>query len=174
MNYGEIKKCDIANGDGVRTSLFVSGCRHHCKNCFNEQTWDFSFGEAFTDEVARDIIDSCRHDWVNGLSVLGGEPFEPENQADLLSFLTQFKKALPDKDIWCYTGFLYEEITGKIPSRACTPYSEKLLALIDVLVDGPFVEAKKNISLRFRGSENQRVIDVKKTITNQKITLLLQ
>lgn len=174
MNYGEIKKCDIANGEGVRTSLFVSGCRHHCKNCFNEETWDFAFGEPFTEKTAADIINACRPDWINGLSVLGGEPFEPENQKVLLPFLIMFKEKFPDKDIWCYTGFLYEEIIGKIPSRAHTHYSDEMLSLIDVLVDGRFVEEKKNIRLKFRGSENQRVIDVKKTLENDEIILYLE
>lgn len=174
MNYGEIKKCDIANGEGVRTSLFVSGCRHHCKNCFNEETWDFAFGKPFTEETVADIIDSCKPDWINGLSVLGGEPFEPENQKVLLPFLIMFKEKFPDKDVWCYTGFLYEEITGKINSRAHTQYSDELLSLIDILVDGRFIEEKKNITLKFRGSENQRVIDVKKTLASDEVILYLE
>lgn len=173
MNYGEIKKCDIANGEGVRTSLFVSGCRHHCKNCFNEATWDFGFGKPFTEETMTEILDSCKDEWINGLSILGGEPFEPENQKVLLPFLILFKEKYPDKNIWCYTGFLYEEIIGKIDSRANTAYSSELLSLIDILVDGRFVEVKKDITLKFRGSSNQRVIDVKKTIESGNITIYL-
>ena len=155
MNYGEIKFNDIANGEGVRTSLFVSGCRHHCKNCFNEQTWDFAFGQPFTEETMEEILDSCNHDWINGLSLLGGERF-------------------PDKTIWCYTGFTLEEIMGKrANSRAFTEISSEMLSLIDVLVDGPFVEAKKDISLIFRGSSNQRIIDIKKTFENKQVELYL-
>ncbi len=174
MNYGEIKKNDIANGEGVRTSLFVSGCRHHCKNCFNEQTWDFGFGKPFTEKTMEDILDSCSFDWINGLSLLGGEPFEPENQKVLLPFLIMFKERFPDKNIWCYSGFTIEEITGMVSSRAYTEISTKMLSLIDVLVDGRFVEDKKDISLAFRGSSNQRVIDVKKTIKRKEITLYLK
>jgi anaerobic ribonucleoside-triphosphate reductase activating protein len=174
MNYGEIKKNDIANGEGVRTSLFVSGCRNHCKNCFNQQTWDFSFGEPFTEETALEIIKSCEPYWINGLSLLGGEPFEPENQKVLLPFLVMFREKCPDKDIWCYTGFKLEEIIGKEESRANTDISSELLSLIDVLVDGKFEEDKKDITLKFRGSSNQRVIDVKKTIQENKIVLYLE
>lgn len=174
MNYGEIKKNDIANGEGVRTSLFVSGCRHHCKNCFNQSTWDFGFGKPFTKETADDIIESCRPSWINGLSLLGGEPFEPENQKELLQLLISFKEQLPDKTVWCYSGFTYEEITGAAESRAHTDISEKMLRLIDVLVDGRFVEEKKDISLVFRGSSNQRIIDVKKTMENNEIILYLE
>ena len=174
MNYGEIKFNDIANGEGVRTSLFVSGCRHHCKNCFNEQTWDFAFGQPFTEETMEEILDSCNHDWINGLSLLGGEPVEPENQRVLLPFLVMFRERFPDKTIWCYTGFTLEEIMGKrANSRAFTQISSEMLSLIDVLVDGPFVEAKKDISLIFRGSSNQRIIDVKKTFENKQVELYL-
>ncbi|MDE6863025.1 MAG: anaerobic ribonucleoside-triphosphate reductase activating protein, partial [Eubacterium sp.] len=156
MNYGEIKKNDISNGIGVRTSLFVSGCRHHCKDCFNAQTWDFGFGEAFTEQTMMEILESCEPDWINGLSLLGGEPFEPENQRVLLPFLVMFKEKFPDKDIWCYSGFTFEEITGRAKSRAKTDVSAEMLSLIDVLVDGRFEESKKDISLKFRGSSNQR------------------
>lgn len=174
MNYGEIKKNDIANGEGVRTSLFVSGCRHHCKNCFNEVTWDFGYGEPFTEETMAEIFKSCEPDWINGLSILGGEPFEPENQKVLLPFLIMFRERFPKKDIWCYTGFTLEEIIGAKQSRAFTDISKEMLTYIDVLVDGPFVEEKKDISLAFRGSTNQRIIDIKKTIQNGKITLYLE
>lgn len=174
MNYGEIKKNDIANGEGVRTSLFVSGCRHHCKNCFNQSTWDFSFGELFTEKTVEDIFSSCEPDWVNGLSLLGGEPFEPENQKVLLPFLIMFRERFPNKDIWCYSGFTFEEITGKEKSRAYTDISKEMLGLIDILVDGRFVEEKKDISLVFRGSSNQRIIDVKKSLKEKKIILYLE
>lgn len=174
MNYGEIKKNDIANGEGVRTSLFVSGCRHHCKNCFNKQTWDFSFGVPFTKKTMEEIFDSCSPAWVNGLSLLGGEPFEPENQKVLLPFLIMFKEKFPNKDIWCYSGFTFEEITGKIKSRAYTDISTEMLSLIDILVDGRFVEEKKDISLVFRGSSNQRVIDIKKSLKENEIILYLE
>jgi len=174
MYYGEIKKNDIANGEGVRTSLFVSGCRHHCKNCFNQQTWDFGFGKPFTEETMEDILSSCEPFWINGLSLLGGEPFEPENQKELLPFLVKFRERFPDKSIWCYSGFTFEEITGKTESRAHTDLSKEMLALIDILVDGRFVEEKKDISLKFRGSSNQRVIDVKKTLSSGEIVLYLE
>lgn len=174
MNYGEIKKNDIANGEGVRTSLFVSGCRHHCKNCFNQSTWDFSFGELFTEKTMEDIFSSCEPDWVNGLSLLGGEPFEPENQKVLLPFLIMFREKFPNKNIWCYSGFTFEEITGKEKSRAYTDISKEMLGLIDILVDGRFVEEKKDISLVFRGSSNQRIIDVKKSLKENKIILYLE
>ncbi len=174
MNYGEIKKNDIANGEGVRTSLFVSGCRHHCKNCFNAQTWDFGFGELFTENTMDEIFAACEPEWINGLSILGGEPFEPENQKVLLPFLIMFKERFLKKDIWCYTGFTFEEITGKTDSRSHTAISGEMLALIDVLVDGRFIEEQKDISLVFRGSSNQRVIDVKKTLESGEITLYLE
>ena len=174
MNYGEIKKNDISNGIGVRTSLFVSGCRHHCKDCFNAQTWDFGFGEAFTEQTMMEILESCEPDWINGLSILGGEPFEPENQRVLLPFLVMFKEKFPDKDIWCYSGFTFEEITGRAKSRAKTDVSAEMLSLIDVLVDGRFEESKKDISLKFRGSSNQRIIDVQKTLSEKRIVLYME
>lgn len=174
MNYGEIKKNDISNGIGVRTSLFVSGCRHHCKDCFNAQTWDFGFGEAFTEQTMMEILESCEPDWINGLSLLGGEPFEPENQRVLLPFLVMFKEKFPDKDIWCYSGFTFEEITGRAKSRVKTDVSAEMLSLIDVLVDGRFEESKKDISLKFRGSSNQRIIDVKKTLSEKRIVLYME
>lgn len=174
MNYGEIKKNDIANGEGVRTSLFVSGCRHHCKNCFNEQTWEFGFGQPFTEKTAIEIIEASTPYWINGLSILGGEPFEPENQKVLLPFLIMFREKLPDKNIWCYSGFTFEEIIGCKQSRASTDISKEMLSLIDVLVDGRFEENKKDITLKFRGSSNQRIIDVRKTVQNKQITLYLE
>ena len=174
MNYGEIKKNDISNGEGVRTSLFVSGCRHHCKNCFNQQTWDFGYGKPFTEETMTEIFDSCEPEWINGISLLGGEPFEPENQRVLLPFLIMFKERFPQKNIWCYTGFTIDEIMGKRESRAKTDVSDELLSLIDVLVDGEYEEEKKDISLVFRGSANQRIIDVQKTLKENKIVLHIE
>lgn len=174
MNYGEIKKNDIANGEGVRTSLFVSGCRHHCKNCFNQATWEFGYGELFTEKTMEEIFASCEPGWINGLSLLGGEPFEPENQKVLLPFLILFKQRYPNKTIWCYSGFTFEEILGKTKSRSFTDISAEMLSLIDVLVDGRFVEEKKDISLVFRGSSNQRVIDVKKSLDSDSVVLYLE
>ncbi|MGN1123743.1 MAG: anaerobic ribonucleoside-triphosphate reductase activating protein [Eubacterium sp.] len=174
MNYGEIKKNDIANGEGIRTSLFVSGCRHHCKNCFNQNTWDFSFGEPFTEETMTEIFKSCEPEWINGISLLGGEPFEPENQRVLLPFLIMFNERFKNKTVWCYSGFTLEEITGKKPSRAFTDISTEMLSNIDVLVDGEYVEEKKDISLVFRGSSNQRIIDVKKSLDADEIVLHLE
>ncbi len=176
MNWAEIKTNDIANGEGVRTSLFVSGCRHHCKNCFNGIAWDFGYGELFTEETMENIFDSIDHPWINGVTLLGGEPFEPENQKVLVPFLVMFREKFPDKTVWCYTGFTIEQILGKSEpkSRAVTDVSNEMLSLIDVLVDGPYVESLHDISLKFRGSSNQRVIDMKKSIENNKIVLYIE
>ena len=163
MNYGEIKNFDIANGEGVRVSLFVSGCTHHCKNCFNPETWSFDFGQPFTREVEDSILKELAPDYINGLSLLGGEPFEPQNQAALLPFLRRVREKYPDKNIWCYTGYLFDkELLGE--SRARCESTDEMLSLIDVLVDGEFVQELYNISLQFRGSSNQRIIDVKKSL----------
>lgn len=176
MNWAEIKTNDIANGEGVRTSLFVSGCRHHCKNCFNDIAWDFGYGELFTEETMEKIFDSIDHPWINGVTLLGGEPFEPENQRVLVPFLVMLREKFPDKTVWCYTGFTIEQILGKSEpkSRATTDVSNEMLSLIDVLVDGPYVESLHDISLKFRGSSNQRVIDMKKSIESNKIVLYLE
>lgn len=176
MNWAEIKTNDIANGEGVRTSLFVSGCRHHCKNCFNDIAWDFGYGELFTEETMEKIFDSIDHPWINGVTLLGGEPFEPENQRVLVPFLVMLREKFPDKTVWCYTGFTIEQILGKSEpkSRAATDVSIEMLSLIDVLVDGPYVESLHDISLKFRGSSNQRVIDMKKSIESNKIVLYLE
>lgn len=164
MNYGAIKKNDIANGVGVRVSLFVSGCRHRCKNCFNKETWNFDYGRKFTEQTAEEIIAALNNSYVNGFSLLGGEPFEPENQPEVLSLLKRIRQTFPEKDIWCYTGFLTEDLlNGK---------SREILSYIDVLVDGKFVEELKDASLLFRGSSNQRIIDVKKSLTENKPVLL--
>lgn len=173
MNVAEIKTNDIANGEGVRTSLFVSGCRHHCPDCFNYMAWDFEYGKPFTKETENEIFESLKPAWIAGLSILGGEPFEPENQKAILELLKRFKKQYPDKTVWCYSGFTIEEITGAVPSRAYTEISCELLKMLDVLVDGRYEKALKNISLKFRGSENQRIIDVRKTLDRNKIVLYI-
>lgn len=171
MNYGEIKKRDIANGVGVRVSLFVSGCTHHCKNCFNEATWDFGFGKEFTEETADEIISALNSDYVNGFSLLGGEPFEPPNQRVLVNLLKRIKETYPDKDIWCYSGYTFDkDLLGE--SRARCEVTDEMLSYIDVLVDGKFVEKLKNIRLKFRGSENQRIIDVQKSLKTGKTELM--
>ena len=174
MNYGEIKTNDIANGEGVRTSLFVSGCTHHCKNCFNAKTWDFLFGSEFTRKTEDEIIESLRPGWISGLTVLGGEPFEPENQKALLPFMKRVKRDVPEKSVWFYSGYLFEELCGKKESRAFCAETSELLSTIDVLVDGEFVQELYDISLAFRGSSNQRVIDVKKSLAAGKVILYLE
>ncbi len=161
MNYASIKYCDIANGPGVRTSLFVSGCTHHCKGCFNEMTWDFAYGDPFTEQVAEEILHSIEPDYIHGLSLLGGEPMEPANQRALLPLLRSFKERFPRKTVWCYSGYTYEQLTGE--SRARCEVTDEMLHLMDVLVDGEFVESLKDISLRFKGSSNQRILDLAKT-----------
>ncbi len=168
MNYGEIKSFDIANGEGVRVSLFVSGCTHHCKNCFNKETWDFNFGKPFTKEVEDSIIDMLSSNYIDGFSLLGGEPFEPQNQRVLTPFLKRIKENFPNKSIWCYTGYLFDdELLSE--SRARCECTDEMLSLIDVLVDGEFVQDLYNITLAFRGSENQRIIDVQKSLETGEI-----
>lgn len=170
MNYAVIKKFDIANGPGVRVSLFVSGCRHKCKNCFNSEAWDFSYGAPLTDETVNEIVDAINKDYIEGFSLLGGEPFEPENQAGIYKVLKAVKEKCPEKTVWCYSGFLFEELlSGKIGDKDLVL---KCLKLIDVLVDGKFVEALKSPSLLFRGSSNQRIIDVKKSILQGEVIWL--
>ena len=164
MNYATIKYCDIANGEGVRTSLFVSGCRRHCPNCFNAVAWDFGYGAPFTKEVRNEILESLAPGYINGLSLLGGEPFEPENQRELLPFVRNFRALYPDKSVWCYSGYTWEQLTGSVPCPARCEVTDELLSLLDVLVDGRFVEAQHDISLRFRGSSNQRLLDVPKSL----------
>ncbi|MGN1410589.1 MAG: anaerobic ribonucleoside-triphosphate reductase activating protein [Eubacteriales bacterium] len=169
MYYGEIKNCDIADGIGVRVSLFVSGCTNHCEHCFQPQTWDFRYGSEFTDETEEKIIDMLRPDYINGLTLLGGEPFEPSNQRALLPFVKRVREIYPQKTVWAFSGYTYEELTGTAHPRC--EVTDSLLELIDVLVDGRFEEAKKDISLRFRGSSNQRIIDLTKTRETGRITL---
>lgn len=173
MNYANIKYHDIADGEGVRTSLFVSGCTHHCKGCFNAQTWDFDFGKPFTAEVEEEILESLKPSYVAGLTLLGGEPLEPDNQRALLPFLKRVREQFPEKTIWCYSGYTIEELRGE--SRAHCECTEELLSLLDVLVDGEFVEALKDITLVFRGSSNQRIWDLKegKLLYNEQQAKLL-
>lgn len=169
MNYGEIKYSDIANGVGVRTTLFVSGCTHACPGCFQPETWDFSFGEEFTHDVEDEIIESLRPSWVAGLTVLGGEPMEPSNQEALAPFLARVKEELPHKNIWAYTGDVFEDLV--LGGARCTIDTPEMLRCIDVLVDGPYVEAEKDITLKFRGSANQRIIDVPATLASGAVQL---
>ena len=168
MKYGNIKYCDIADGEGVRTTLFVSGCTHHCKGCFQPETWDFSYGEEFTEAVADEIFDSLKPAYIDGLTVLGGEPMEPSNQRALVGFLEEVKSRFPEKTIWMYTGDVYEGLTDPASVRR-TEVTDRVLACLDVLVDGPFVEELKDITARFRGSSNQRIIDMNATRAEGKI-----
>lgn len=170
MNYGEIKKYDIANGEGVRVSLFVSGCTHHCKGCFNEETWNFNYGKPFTSETEDDILRALSPDYISGLTLLGGEPFEKQNQAVLLPLLKKVKNTYPHKNVWCYTGYLFDKELLK-DSRARCEYTDEMLEYIDVLVDGEYVEEDKDISLAFRGSSNQRIIDVRGSLGSGEIKL---
>ena len=163
MNYGTIKNCDIANGEGVRVSLFVSGCRNHCPGCFQPETWDFRCGQPFKTETEEELLRLLEPSYINGLTLLGGDPFEPENQCALLPFLRKMKATLPRKTVWAYTGYTWEQLTSG-EHRVSLPETMELLSMIDVLVDGLFIEAKKDIRLRFRGSSNQRVIDVQRSI----------
>ena len=162
MYVAEIKKFDIANGLGVRVSVFGSGCRHRCPGCFNEIAWEFDYGKEYTADIENEIIDALRPDYIEGLSLLGGEPFEPENQPALLGLLRRVRKELPAKNVWVYSGFTLEELLGE--SRARTEYTDEMLSLIDVLVDGRFIYAEKDITLRFRGSRNQRILDIPATL----------
>ena len=170
MNYATIKNCDIANGPGVRVSLFVSGCTHRCPGCFNEVAWDFNYGEPFTQETIDSILEMPKPAYVRGLTLLGGEPFEPQNQPALLDLLRQIKDKMPQKSIWAFSGYLFDRdiLSWQLGPREIT---EEILSYLDVLVDGPFVEAKKNLSLRFRGSENQRLIDVPASLAAGEIVL---
>lgn len=175
MHYATIKWTDIANGEGVRVSLFVSGCTHHCKNCFNEIAWDFQYGQPFTKEIEDAIIRELASSFIAGLSLLGGEPLEPENQRALYPFVKRVKELYPQKNIWCYTGFVYDEKTGELTAlHKNTEVTKPLIQMFDVLVDGPYVEELKDIRLKFRGSSNQRIIDVQKTLQLGKIALYLE
>ena len=170
LNYGRIINNDIANGAGVRVSLFVSGCRNHCSNCFNPDTWDFGYGTPFTEETEGELIKMLALPQSSGLSLLGGEPLEPENQRALLPFLRRLKAILPQKTIWCWTGFTYEELMDTTKRCRCE-VTDELLALLEVLVDGRYTEELKDLRIRFRGSSNQRIIDIQKTLRNGAIVL---
>ena len=169
MNYGNIKPLDVADGEGVRVSLFVSGCRNHCENCFQPETWDFHYGQPYTAETEDRILSLLEPFYVDGLTLLGGEPFEPENQRELVKLLRRVRAERPNKTVWCYSGYTLEQMrSGEHPHCEAT---EELLGMVDVLVDGRFVEALKDISLKFRGSSNQRIIDVKRTLETGDIVL---
>ena len=170
MNYAELKTYDIANGPGIRLSLFVSGCNHRCPGCFNEQAWDFNYGKEFTQETIDYIIDTLSFGAYAGVSFLGGEPLEIENQRGLLPLARKIKEVYPNKTIWCFTGYVFEK---DIMENMYVKYPEtrELLSYIDVLVDGPYIEALRNISLTFRGSENQRLIKIPETLKEKKIVL---
>ena len=164
MYYGNIKKTDIADGDGVRASLFVSGCRNCCKGCFQPETWDFKYGTEFTQETENQILEFLRPSYISGLTVLGGEPFEEENQRILAPFLRKVKETYPSKTIWCYTGYVLEKDLLPEDGRKHCEATGEMLKYIDILVDGPFIEEQKNISLKFRGSENQRILKLKEIL----------
>lgn len=170
MNYADIKKYDIANGPGVRVSLFVSGCTHHCPGCFNPETWDFNFGKPFDSEVINEIVEELQPGYIHGLSLLGGEPFEYNNQVALLPLLKEVKARFPQKDIWCYTGYDFEK---DLLDTMCPKWEEtkQMLSYIDILVDGEFIEAKKDLALRFRGSSNQRIIKVQDSLAANKVII---
>ena len=182
MNYSEIKTCDIANGTGVRTTLFVSGCRNHCEGCFQPETWNFDFGKPFDEKVWEEILDSMIPSYVHGLTLLGGDPFEEENQEALVPFMREFKKRFPNvadysgaehpsKNVWAFTGYLFDDL---LPGgKKHTEYTDELLSYIDVLIDGPFIQEKKNLMLKFRGSENQRLIDMNEYRRSGKIVTIL-
>ena len=167
MYYGTIKKYDIADGEGVRVTLFVSGCTNHCKGCFQPETWDFCYGNPYTAETEEELLNALRDENIQGLTLLGGEPFEPENQRELVKLLRRVRAELPEKDIWSYTGFVYEKDLLAGQRKHCE-VTDEMLSLLDVLVDGPFVEELKNIRLMFRGSSNQRVLNMKETLKQGK------
>ena len=170
MNYATIKNCDIANGPGVRVSLFVSGCTHRCPGCFNEVAWDFEYGEPFTEQTIEMILDMLKPDYIKGLTLLGGEPFEPQNQPDIVKLLRRVRQAYPQKSIWAFSGYLFERdiLAGRLGPMEIT---KEYLSYLDVLVDGPFIQAQKDLSLRFRGSRNQRLIDVPESLRRGETVL---
>ncbi len=169
MYYGNIKPCDIADGVGVRVTLFVSGCTHHCKGCFQSETWDFHYGAPYTADTEEELLRALAPDYIAGLTLLGGEPFEPDNQRALLPLLHRVRKERPGKTVWAYSGYTWEELTGKVPSRYRCEVTDELLSLVDVLVDGEFREELKDITLRFRGSANQRLICVPESLAAGEI-----
>lgn len=173
MNYADIKKIDVANDEGVRVSVFVSGCNHHCKGCFNQCAWDFNYGKEFSEKEEQQIIEYMNHDYISGLSLLGGEPLEPKNQEGLLPLVKKVKEKFPDKNIWCYTGFDFEkDVVGKMAKNNET--TRELLKYIDIIVDGKFEEDKKDLKLQFRGSSNQKIVDVKKSLQTGQIVKQIQ
>lgn len=175
MNYATIKWTDIANGEGVRISLFVSGCTHRCKNCFNQIAWDFNYGQPFDAAVEEKILNELSADYIAGISLLGGEPLEPQNQEALYPFIKKLKERYPQKTIWCYTGFVFNEKKGLLKEgKKNTAITKELISMFDVLVDGAYIEKLKDIRLKFRGSSNQRVIDVPKTLTQGECVLYLE
>lgn len=170
MNYAEIKNCDVANGPGVRVSLFVSGCTHHCRECFNPETWDFAYGKPFTQETIDLILSYLEPDYIKGITLLGGEPFERVNQQGLLPLLRQIREKLPQKSIWCFTGYEYDkDILGRMYEQ--WPETREMLSYLDVLVDGEFMIDKKDLGLRFKGSSNQRTIKVPESLESGKVVL---
>ena len=170
MNYADIKRVDVANGPGVRVSLFVSGCNHHCYNCFNKETWDFNYGNVFTEQTRKKILEYLEPDHIKGLSLLGGEPLEEANQEGILPLVREVKQKYPKKDIWCYTGFLFDEdVLGRMWNE--NPHTKELFSYIDVLVDGKYVEELKSLNLKFRGSSNQRIIKVQESLVAGEIIL---
>lgn len=171
MNYATIKNCDIANGPGVRVSLFVSGCTRHCKDCFNREAWDFHYGEPFTQEVQDHILSLLSPAYIKGLTILGGEPMEPQNQPGVLELVRRIRAELPEKTIWCFTGYVLEK--DLLSGRLCDldTVTLPLLRSLDVLVDGPFLAEQKDLSLSFRGSRNQRLIDMPKTLEKGQVVL---
>ncbi|MCD8322796.1 MAG: anaerobic ribonucleoside-triphosphate reductase activating protein [Oscillospiraceae bacterium] len=170
MYYGNIKNCDIADGIGVRVTLFVSGCTNCCEGCFQPETWDFHYGQPFTSETEDTLLDMLAPGYINGLTLLGGDPFEPENQRALTPFLKRVRERFPQKDIWAFTGFLYEDLLRPDSHPRCET-TDDMLSMLDVLVDGPFILAKKEVGLRFRGSRNQRLIDLRKTRESGQVVL---
>lgn len=171
MNYATIKEYDTANGVGVRVSLYVSGCTHHCKGCFNKETWDFCYGKPYTKAEEDKIVEACKKDYIKGLSVLGGEPFEKANQKDVSLLMQRFKKECPNKDLWCYSGYTFNK--DMLPGgKIFSPYVLDMLSCIDYLVDGEFIEAQKNLKLKFRGSANQRIIDVQASLEQGKVVCI--
>ncbi len=170
MNYAAIKKNDVANGPGVRVSLFVSGCTHHCPGCFNRETWDFNYGNPFTSDVMNEVLEALQPTYIRGFTLLGGEPFEYKNQEGVLPLLKEIKARFPNKDIWCFSGYDFEkDILADMVNK--WPITGEILSYIDVLVDGEFIEAKKDLSLRFRGSSNQRLIRVQESLSTNKVIL---
>lgn len=172
MNFATIKKHDVANGTGVRVSLFVSGCTHYCKGCFNSEAWDFNYGNVYTQDTENEIMQALKPPYIAGLSLLGGEPFEPENQRTIVTLLRRFKKEFPEKNVWCYTGYTFDKDLIK-GGKVYIEVTNEILCDIDVLVDGEFIEEKKDLTLKFRGSSNQRIIDVKQSLKSGRVQLYL-